>query len=95
MISSKGLRQSVTPTLTCFNPVGADEQDPLEDTGNRGTNDGTENVYQTINFALMFGCAPSVGVRSDTKMCQDVSQALLEGLNDDMYSEFPLFMESV
>ena len=58
-------------------------------------NDDLENEQEKKNFALMFGCGPSVGVKADTKMCQDFSEALHQGLNCEMYSEFPLFMETV
>lgn len=70
-------------------------QDSHSEDSHRGINDDLENLRKLINFALMFGCGPSVGVRGDTKMCQDFSQAMLDGLNDHMYSEFPLFMESI
>ena len=43
----------------------------------------------------MFGCGPNVGVKSDTKMCHDFSQALLDGLNDHKYVEFPDLIKSI
>ena len=47
-----------------------------------------------LNYSLVFGCAPGFGVKANTKMCKDVREALLNGLNTDMFSVFPHFMES-
>ena len=61
----------------------------------RGTDAGLQGNVDVQSFSLIFGCKPGFGVVSNTKMCEDICNALLEGLNGDMYSEFPLFMESI
>ena len=89
------LWQSASPISNILYFIVTSYEDPPEEQLNRDINDDLENVHEFINFALIFGRGPSVGVRSDTKLCRDFSQAMLEGLNHDMYLDFPLFMESI
>ena len=44
---------------------------------------------------MFFGCAPSVGVRSDTKLIADICYALLEKIAADMTLTFPEFLEGI
>ena len=67
----------------------------MEDKDMRGTDAGFQDYVEVQSFSLIFGCKPGFGVESNTKMCEDICNALLQGLNGDMYSEFPLFMESI
>ena len=42
------------------------------------------------NFACVFGCGPSIGVKADTKMVLDVTNAMLYNFNRDTLScDFP------
>ena len=44
---------------------------------------------------MFFGCAPSVGVRSDTKLTADICNALLDKIAADMTLTFPEFLEGI
>ena len=48
-----------------------------------------------IKFDLFFGCAPSIGVKADTKFIADVCEALLDRVADDMTLTFPEFLEGI
>jgi len=48
-----------------------------------------------VNFAIVFGCPPSVGVRADTKMLFDISDALIDGLSAEMTCTFPDVIETL
>ena len=48
-----------------------------------------------MNFAIVFGCPPSVGVRADTKMLFDISDALIDGLSAEMTCTFPDVIETL
>ena len=43
----------------------------------------------------MFGCAPSIGVRADTKFITDVCEALLDRIAGDMTLTFPEVLEGI
>ena len=48
------------------------------------------NLVPTQNFACVFGCAPSIGVDAETKMVQDVCDAMLLKFNrDELVCDFP------
>ena len=44
---------------------------------------------------MFFGCAPDVGVKSDTKFIADICEALLDRIADDMTLTFPEFLEGI
>ena len=48
-----------------------------------------------IKYDLFFGCAPSIGVKSDTKFMADICEALLDRYADDMTLTFPEFLEGI
>ena len=55
-----------------------------------------DSSIKAVNFALVFGCPPSIGVKSDTKMLFDISFALIEGVAaHDMACTFPNVLETL
>ena len=64
--------------------------------GDSRANDAEVELQKLVlNYSLVYGCMPGTGVKADTKMCKDVSEALLKGIGADMYTQFPHFMESI
>ena len=64
--------------------------------GDSRANDAEVELQKLVlNYSLVYGCMPGTGVKADTKMCKDVSDALLKGLNEDMYAVFPFFIEGL
>ena len=44
---------------------------------------------------MLFGCGPSLAVKSDTKFIADVCNALLDRIGQDMTLTFPEFLEGL
>ena len=54
-----------------------------------------DTLTDDIKFDMFFGCAPSVGVKSDTKFIADICNELLDRIADDMTLTFPEFLEGI
>ena len=58
-------------------------------------NTNLDALTDDIKFDMFFGCAPSVGVKSDTKFIADICNELLDRIADDMTLTFPEFLEGI
>ena len=52
-------------------------------------------MIRAVSFALIFGCPPSVGVKADTRMVYDISEALIDGKTDESTCTFPDVIETL
>jgi hypothetical protein len=61
----------------------------------RGTNGSLDMLVKIINFALVFGCSPSVGINADSKFMKNACENIERSMNARMTVIFPDCLESM
>ena len=72
-----------------------EQADSFEVASIRGADAALEARKDEQYFSFGFGCNPGTGVASNTTMCRDICEAMLEALNEDLTCTYPEAVEAI
>ena len=72
-----------------------EQADLFEVASIRGADAALEARKDEQYFSFGFGCNPGTGVASNTTMCRDICEAMLEALSEDLTCTYPEAVEAI
>ena len=72
-----------------------EQADSFEVASIRGADAALEARKDEQYFSFGFGCNPGTGVASNTTMCRDICEAMLEALTEEMTCTYPEAVEAI